>query len=458
MLVKIFHKLGELLDPRGARVEVSLQGRSRSLLFLLVVGFASMLFATETSLMGIVSSFEARSVGRCLMALDFDDAWLHYRLGQIYEQIEPAEGVREMRRATQLSPESRRYWSHLASECESLGDTQCADQAWDRLMLLCPMVPVYHWHAAQSCLRSHQMDESLAQFRRLLQLDPQYASGAWISLLPVFDADSVFQKVLADSPNSELKVGYVDFLSAQGNDAVSYRIWNRVVANPCSFPFSAAQHYLERLIDRGRIEEAAKVWQDLERLAIVHRPESDENDNLIFNSDFEQFPLNAGFDWRWSGRLNYLAVDFSAPGGYHGAHCLRIDFAVSRNQEYEPVSQIVPVLAGHTYLLEAYVRSEDITSDTGPCLRVSDTHQPSFRDAVSETTVGTTPWHRVRVYFPTGPKTQAVRLSVWRPLGRVFPTEISGSFWLDAVTLEIVDPEAGDRSENSKGQRMKGRG
>jgi hypothetical protein len=108
--------------------------------------------------------------------------------------------------------------------------------------------------------------------------------------------------------------------------------------------------------------------------------------------------------------------------------------------------------------LEAYVRSEDITSDTGPCLRVSDTHQPSFRDAVSETTVGTTPWHRVRVYFPTGPKTQAVRLSVWRPLGRVFPTEISGSFWLDAVTLEIVDPEAGDRSENSKGQRMKGRG
>ena len=69
---------------------------------------------------------------------------------------------------------------------------------------------------------------------------------------------------------------------------------------PAFFPFSSAQPYLERLIDRGRIDEAVKVWQDLERLAIVHRPQSDEKDNLIFNGDFEQFPLNAGFDWRWS--------------------------------------------------------------------------------------------------------------------------------------------------------------
>jgi tetratricopeptide (TPR) repeat protein len=458
MLAKIFHKLGELLDPRGARAEISLQGRSRSLLFLLAVGFASLLFAAETSLTGIVFSFETRSVGRWLLALDSDDAWLHYRFGQVCKQIEPAEGVRQMRRAAQLSPESRVYWSNLASACESLGDTQCADQAWDRLLLLCPMVPLYHWHAAQSCLRSHRTGDAVLHFRRLLQLDPQYASDVWFSLQTLLDPDSVFQKVAADSPNSELKVGYVDFLSAQGNNDAAYRIWNRATANPAFFPLSAAQHYLERLIDRGRFEEAVKVWQDLERLAIVHRSEADENDNLIFNSDFEQFPLNAGFDWRWSGQLNYLAVDFSAPGGYHGAHCLRIDFAVSRNQEYEPVYQIVPVLAGHTYLLEAYVRSEDITSDTGPRLRVTDTHQPSFRDAVSETTVGTTPWHPVRVYFPTGPKTQAVRLSVWRPRGRVFPTEISGSFWLDAVTLEVVDPEGGGKSQEPEAKILKGKG
>lgn len=206
-----------------------------------------------------------------------------------------------------------------------------------------------------------------------------------------------------------------------------------------------ASPYLERLIGLGRIEEAVSVWQDLERIGIVHRSEADEKDNLIFNGGFEQFPLNAGFDWRWTGRLSYLAIDFSAPGAYRGVHCLRIDFAVSRNEEYEPVFQIVPALPNHTYRLGAYVRSEEITSDTGPQLRVSDVQQGSFRDALSETTVGTTPWHPVSLYFSTGRETKAVRLSVWRPRGRVFPTEISGSFWLDAVGLEIVDPEEGNR-------------
>ena len=99
----------------------------------------------------------------------------------------------------------------------------------------------------------------------------------------------------------------------------------------------------------------------------------------------------------------------------------------------------MPVLPNHSYRVEAYVRSEDITSDTGPSLRVRDPQQPSFRDAVSDTTVGTTPWHPMRVYFSAGPNTHAVRLSVWRPLGRVFPTEITGSFWLDRVSVECLD-------------------
>jgi hypothetical protein len=300
------------------------------------------------------------------------------------------------------------------------------------------MVPSYHWLAAQSSLRTNQLDRALAEFRRLLELDPTYAAATWSSLQTVQKPDPIFQKVLADSANVQLKVGYVDFLSDQGDNDTAYRIWRLVVADSRPFPFSSAAPYLERLIALGRIEEAVNVWQDLERLGIVKRYEADGKDNLIFNGDFEQSPLNAGFDWR-AGPLTYLAVDFSAPGAYHGAHCLRVDFTVSRNDGYEPAYQIVPVLPHHAYTLEAYVRSEDITSDTGPCLRVSDTQPAGFPDAISDTTVGTTPWHPLRLSFSTGPQTRAVRLSFWRPRSRVFPTEISGTSWLDAVSLHGTD-------------------
>jgi hypothetical protein len=265
-----------------------------------------------------------------------------------------------------------------------------------------------------------------------LQLDPTYAAPVWSSLQTLQQPETVFQKVLAGIPDAELQVEYVDFLSDQGDNDAAYRIWRRVVTDSPSFPFSSATPYLDRLIASSRIEEAVNVWQDLERLGIV--AVANQKDDLIFNGDFERAPLKAGFDWR-TGPPTYLAVDFSAPGAYHGAHCLRVDFTVSRNDEFEPVYQFVPVLSGHDYRLEAFVRSEDITSDTGPCLRVSDTQPGGFADAVSETMVGTTPWHPVRLSFSTGPKTQAVRVSLWRPRSRAFPTEISGTAWLDAVSL-----------------------
>lgn len=421
-----------------ARIVVSLQKRSRSLLFLLSVSSISLFLAAETALVGVTASFKTPSEGRLILAFDPASPRAQYRLGKVYQDIDPAESVRHLRRATELSPYSRLYWSELASTCESAGDMQCTDQATERLLTLCPMVPLYHWQAAQSYLQERRLDLSLTQFRRLLQLDPTYAWATWASLQTVAQPELIFQKGLAEGVDSEIRVGYVDFLSTQGDYDAAYRIWRLIVNNARPLPFSSAEAYLDRLIDLGRTEEAVHVWQDLERLGVVERPDVGEKDALIFNGDFERVPLNAGFDWR-SNNVAYIRVNFSAFGAFHGTHCVRVDFTGPRNNEYEPVYQIVPVLPNHTYALTAYSRSEDITSESGPRLRVRDTKQPSFQDAITETTVGTTAWHPVRLLFSAGAETRSIRLSVWRPLGRVFPMDISGSFWLDAVSLKCTD-------------------
>jgi hypothetical protein len=95
----------------------------------------------------------------------------------------------------------------------------------------------------------------------------------------------------------------------------------------------------------------------------------------------------------------------------------------------------MPVLPRPTYRLEAYVRTQEITSDAGRDLCVRDITRGGFPDAFSETAVGATPWHLVRLSFTAGPHTQAVQLSFWRPRSRLFPTEIVGTSWLDAVSL-----------------------
>jgi tetratricopeptide (TPR) repeat protein len=436
---------------RAARITISLGGRSRAVFFLLAVTSASLFLAAEACLVGRVSSFKTLSEGARLLAIDPDDPRLEFRLGRVYSRSDPNEGIRHLRRATELSPYSRRYWSHLAFTCESLADTQCADQGWELLAKLCPMVPLYHWHAGQSYLRTDHIDDSLAQFRVLLDLDSQYGPKVWFALRSVLDPDVIFQKTVAQRADSETKVAYIDFLSDQGDYDAAFRIWRSVAPNLHPVSFTAAKPYLDHLIADDRIDEAETVWLDLRRMGIVTASGMTKDGNLIFNGDFEQVPLNAGFDWRQSDQATYLAIDFAAPGAYHGTHCLRVDFTVKRNEAYEPIYQVVPILPNHTYKLEAYVRSEDITSDTGPYLRVSDPQHSSFEDALSETTVGTTPWHSVRLDFSTGPEAQSVRLSIWRPRGRTFPMEISGSLWVDSVSLHDMGHAAGPAA--GEGQR-----
>jgi hypothetical protein len=220
-------------------------------------------------------------------------------------------------------------------------------------------------------------------------------------------------------------------------DVLAGQVWAQTVAAGVPFPYPLAAPYVEHLLHFGQIDQARRAWQDMERLRIIPDPEAADGDNLIFNGDFESTPLDSGFDWR-NNPGPYLAFDFSDPSSHTGKHCLRIDFTVRRNEEYRAVGQVIPVASNQAYLLTAYVRSQDIMSDTGPVLQVQDPDHANGPNAVSETTVGTTPWHQISLKFCTGPDTKLVQLTLLRMRARTYPTEISGSFWLDTVVLKSL--------------------
>ena len=120
-----------------------------------------------------------------------------------------------------------------------------------------------------------------------------------------------------------------------------------------------------------------------------------------------------------------------------GGRVLRIDFTVAHNADDEPIFQIVPVAPGQTYVLKTYERSEGITSDSGPRLRVTDPQCPQCLDAVTDGATGTTPWREASVRFTAG-ATPVIRISVWRPRSRSFPMDISGRAWFDGIALQPI--------------------
>ena len=412
------------------------------------VAALSVVLARETLRIAVAATLgdsdKVEEVRRAI-ALDPANPELHHRLGMIsyftMAAFDPTEGISHLRRATELDPRASHYWLDLANACESSGDVVCADQAFEKAAQLSPMTPHFQWAAGNHYLRAGRTEVALAHFRRLLDLDPGYAFPTFHLCLGVLENPEIIrQRVLPDGTNPRLKLAYIDFLSNNDQVDFAHRVWEQVAHDGSSFPFSMTDTYLNRLIALGRGQEASGVWQDLQRLGVIVKPMSNDPDNLVFNGDFEQDPLNAGFDWRY-GDVPYLSRDFADPTAYHGARCLRLDFPVRRNDEYLALYQFVPVAPNRSYLLALHARSQNITSDSGPRLRVVDLRCPTCLTAFSEGTTGTTPWHEVQLRFSTGSQTRLVHLSIFRLRSRTFPMDITGSFWLDDVVLKPANSD-----------------
>lgn len=426
-------------------VEFRLKSGWRSGLLLSLLALATLAGGAEAIKTAVITALgESPSVSevRRGLALDSDNAELHYRLSQLYADSlamsNLAAGVAEARRATALNPNKFDYWLSLASACESVRDEVCADQSLQRALALCPMMPRVWWTAGNSYLRANQREVAFSCLRRLLQLSPDYVAAALgLTYRAYGDPKTIFEKLVGGGSDARLALAYADFMSANNEFDAAHNAWSQVASRGMGLAFAAVRPYLENLMSHGRFQEAQAVWLDLEGRGTIVKPADREQGNLVFNGGFDQPPLSAGFDWR-SQTSPYVSVDFADRSAHQGAHCLRVDFPLSGNVELEPVYQIVPVAPGQAYTLAAYVRTSDITSECGPQLRVVDPNCSACPSASTEPTSGTTDWHPVKVSFTAGEQTQVVRLSVWRARCRTFPMEISGIFWLDEVSLRAV--------------------
>jgi len=435
-------------------LEFALRSRGRVLLFLLSIGIPALLlayWATRTAYAEKPASADDLKQVQQAVALDPSNPQFYDKLGLIclysVNVAKPAEAVKYLKQATALAPRKTDYWVDLASACDWNADLACSDEALDRALKLSPMTPRLEWITANHYVRTRRPTQALPHLRRLLELSTDYAWPAFGLCTRVFgDPEIILKEVLPAQRDPTLKLSFADFLSERGQSAVADRVWSEIASARVAFPFQLVQPYFQRLLNTGRIDQAEGVWNDLKRLGVVSSPKGESADNLCFNGSFEQASLNAAFDWRFS-KLPYVVTDFRDPSTSAGAYCLRIDFTVARNDEVEPVFELVPVRPNTTYTLTAQVRSQNITSESGPRLRMTDPGCPACFDNQSESVVGTTPWHPVSLRFTTGAHTRLVRLSVWRPRSQSFPPDISGSFWLDQVSIKAATDVTSSRTQ-----------
>jgi len=115
---------------------------------------------------------------------------------------------------------------------------------------------------------------------------------------------------------------------------------------------------------------------------------------------------------------------------------LMVQFSGKDNLDYRHVFQYVKVSPGHAYHLQALMKTEGITTDSGPRLEVYDAYNSHVLDKMTDDLIGTSDaWTTLFLDFVTGPKTELLVVRLARLPSKKLDNLITGRVWLDDVRL-----------------------
>jgi hypothetical protein len=369
---------------------------------------------------------------------DPDDASYHVQLGRLYEyspvdvQLEKAE--EHFRRATAVDSYDPQTWLELAAALEFQGKMGEAGACLRQVHILAPNLPAYQWPIANFYLLQGDIDEAFRHFKVVLAGTSNYDSNVFgLAWKVTDDGGKILQELIPEEVTTEFS--YLNFLVSQGRLNEAQALWKRIAAGREEFSLSQTSPYIDSLLGARRVDEAYQVWTDLQKLGLIQYSSLPSEQNLISNGNFEDELLNMGFAWRIGAAEGvYTGLDTST---YHSpSHALLVQFPGTQNLLYQQVYQFVKVSPGQSYRLQAFMKTEGITTDSGPRLQVYDAYNAAALNKFTDDLTGTSDgWTSLLLEFSTGPKTELIVVRLTRLPSKKFDNLISGKVWLDDVRL-----------------------
>ena len=345
----------------------------------------------------------------------------------------PAEVVGLSEKATQLSPYNAFYWADLGAAYEWAGRKNDALVAFTRARALFPNSPEINWKAANFYVRMRRTSDALAALRQVLLEDS--AKERQVFVLAT-NATEDNQEILAEMlpQRAPVILDYLNFLIETGRMEAADQTWTMLLESKLPFELSQSFPYLDALIQHREVDHLTEAWAVL----CIRFPQEvcarESKPNLITNGDFAFPLLNGGLDWRVLS-VEGVAVSEDPSVGVSGSKSLRIDFNGMQNLDYTHVLQYVPVTSNTAYTFSAYMRTQGITTDSGPRFEVLDAYDPSKLFLSTENVTGTSDWAAHQIEFRTSTDTHMLIVKVARPISHKFDNRLAGTVWIARVTL-----------------------
>jgi O-antigen ligase/tetratricopeptide (TPR) repeat protein len=232
-------------------------------------------------------------------------------------------------------------------------------------------------------------------------------------------------------PDAAVFQSYLRYMLNSKNAQAAEQVWNASIARGYADE-KLALEYVNFLGGQNRFESAARAWAAY----LGDRRNGYLESNWLWNGDFESEPNDSPLNWgAWSGGGVEAARD--ADVKHSGAYSLRIRFEGKQNVTDAHVGQGAFVTPGR-YRFEAYLKSQELTTDQGISLQIFDATGASHLNVKTEPLLGTHDWTKVDLNVCVPPQTKWIQIRVVRQPSLKFDNLIKGTLWLDSVSLKKV--------------------
>jgi tetratricopeptide (TPR) repeat protein len=355
------------------------------------------------------------------------------KLGVLHQwnllQVDLKKAAQYFQKAVEKNPLEQEYWLHLARIYQRMGEASASELALDNAILVFPTAYRGRWVAGNLLLQQGELERALPHFSYILahyQNQSTLVYEVWGKA--VDDPDFILERLIPKDPSPLNQ--YLAYLYGIKDTTSAKKAWTRLVSLGYKADRRETIRHIDFLISRRELTEAAQVWKA--RLQEEGRAVPSDG-NTVTNGGFEKEKvLGGGFDWR-IGNVAGAEVSFDHSVAFEGKSSLKIAFGGKENVDFYHVYQYVTLKPNTDYLFKAHMKTEGITTKSGPKMEVLGL-SPRFYKA-SKSLTGDNDWKELTMSFRTPALSQGGMIRVRRARTDKFDRFIAGTVWLDNVQI-----------------------
>jgi tetratricopeptide (TPR) repeat protein len=234
-------------------------------------------------------------------------------------------------------------------------------------------------------------------------------------------------------PDARVFRSYLRYMLNSKNVEGAGQVWNAMIERGY-LDDKSAREYVSFLFGQNHFDSATRAWATY----LGDRKNGYLESNWLWNGDFEIDQSESPPELAWSQGGSGVEVARVADVKHSGTYSLRIRFDGTQNLTDAQVQQRAYTPPGR-YRFEAYVKSQELTTDQGISLRIFDATGASRFDLKTEPLLGTHDWTKVSLNFCVPSSIKSLVVSVVRQPSLKFDKLIKGTLWLDSVNLTRVN-------------------